>query len=75
MNNQHLVAALAASIVGACIGFLRYNFKPAQIFMGDVGALFLGFLLAVLGIQLRFPDNANFVTWMVPVYRFGITYL
>ena len=40
--------------------------------MGDVGSLFLGFLLAVLGIQLRFPDNSNFVTWMVPVFLFGL---
>ena len=35
--------------------------------MGDAGALFLGFMLAIVGIKLRFPDNVNFVTWMVPV--------
>ncbi len=35
--------------------------------MGDAGSLFLGFVLAVMGIQLRFPQNVNFVTWMVPV--------
>ena len=40
--------------------------------MGDAGALFLGFLLAVLGLQLRFPDNVNFVTWMVPVLIMGV---
>ena len=40
--------------------------------MGDVGSLFLGFLLAVMGIQLRFPDNSNFVTWMVPIFLFGL---
>lgn len=67
MNNQYLVAALAAAILGACVGFLRYNFAPANIFMGDAGAYFLGFWLAVLGIQMRFPENVNFVTWMVPV--------
>ena len=32
----------------------------------------VGFLLAVMGIQLRFPDNSNFVTWMVPVFLFGL---
>ncbi len=72
LNEQYLVGGLAAAILGACLGFLRFNFKPAKIFMGDAGALFLGFLLAVLGIQLRFPENSNFVTWMVPVFLFGV---
>jgi UDP-GlcNAc:undecaprenyl-phosphate GlcNAc-1-phosphate transferase len=40
--------------------------------MGDVGSLFLGFFLAVLGIQLRFPGNSNAVTWMVPLFLFGL---
>ncbi len=71
-NDQFLVSALAAAVLGACLGFLRYNFKPAQIFMGDVGALFLGFLLAILGLQLRFPANKNIVTWMVPVFILGM---
>lgn len=71
-NGQFLVSSLAAAVLGACLGFLRYNFKPAKIFMGDVGALFLGFLLAVLGLQLRFPANSNFVTWMVPVFILGL---
>ncbi|VAW37071.1 Undecaprenyl-phosphate alpha-N-acetylglucosaminyl 1-phosphate transferase [hydrothermal vent metagenome] len=67
-NDQFLVAGLAAAVLGACLGFLRFNFKPAQIFMGDAGSLFLGFLLALLGLQLRFPANSSFVTWMVPVF-------
>ena len=72
LNDQYLVAALSAGILGATLGFLRYNFKPARIFMGDAGSLFLGFLLAVLCIQLRFPDNVNFVTWMVPLFIMGL---
>jgi UDP-GlcNAc:undecaprenyl-phosphate GlcNAc-1-phosphate transferase len=40
--------------------------------MGDAGALFLGFLLALLALQLRFPRNVNFVTWMVPVFILGL---
>lgn len=72
MNGQFLVAGLAAAVLGACLGFLRYNFKPAKIFMGDAGALFLGFLLAVLALQLRFPGNVEFVTWMVPVFILGL---
>ena len=40
--------------------------------MGDAGALFLGFMLAVLGIKLRVPSNTNLVTWMVPVFVLGL---
>ena len=40
--------------------------------MGDAGSLFLGFLLALLGLQLRFPANSNFVTWMVPIFILGL---
>ncbi len=71
-NGQILVSALAAATLGATLGFLRYNFKPAQIFMGDVGSLFLGFILAVLGLQLVFPGRNNMITWMVPVLVLGV---
>jgi len=64
---QFLVGALAAALLGACVGFVRYNFNPASIFMGDAGALFIGFVLAAIGIKLRFLGNSNVVTWMVPV--------
>jgi UDP-GlcNAc:undecaprenyl-phosphate GlcNAc-1-phosphate transferase len=40
--------------------------------MGDAGALFLGYMLAILGIKVRFPDNVRFVTWMVPVLVLGV---
>lgn len=72
MNNQYLVGALSAALVGACIGFLVYNFNPASIFMGDAGSLFLGFILAAVGIKLRFPDGIEIVTWMVPVLILGL---
>jgi len=64
---QVLVGAMAAALIGACIGFLRYNLNPATIFMGDTGSLFLGFLLAALSIKLRFPSNVPWITWLVPV--------
>lgn len=67
MSGQYLVGALAAALIGACIGFLRYNLNPATIFMGDAGALFLGFLLSALAIKLRFPSNVPWVTWLAPV--------
>lgn len=44
-------AVLAAAIAGACLGFLPWNFHPARVFMGDSGALLLGFLLAAVAVQ------------------------
>lgn len=64
---QVLVGAMAAALLGACVGFLRYNLNPATIFMGDTGSLFIGFVLAALAIKLRFLGNTPLVTWMVPV--------
>jgi UDP-GlcNAc:undecaprenyl-phosphate GlcNAc-1-phosphate transferase len=67
LNGQYLVGALAAALLGACLGFVFYNFNPARIFMGDSGSLFLGFMMAVVGIKLRFPEHPNTITWMVPL--------
>jgi UDP-GlcNAc:undecaprenyl-phosphate GlcNAc-1-phosphate transferase len=44
-------AILSAVVFGACLGFLRHNFYPARIFMGDSGALLLGFVLATISVQ------------------------
>ena len=44
-------AILSAIVAGACFGFLRHNFYPARIFMGDSGAMLLGFILATLSVQ------------------------
>lgn len=66
LSDQYLVGALAAALAGACFGFLIYNWNPAHIFMGDTGALFLGFLLSAVGIKLRFPANSDTITWMIP---------
>ena len=75
LNNQYLVGVMSAALLGACIGFLWYNFNQASIFMGDSGSLFIGFILAALGIKLRFPDNTDIVTWMAPVLVLGLPIL
>jgi UDP-GlcNAc:undecaprenyl-phosphate GlcNAc-1-phosphate transferase len=61
-----LVSSLAAALLGSAVGFLIYNFNPSSIFMGDMGALVLGFALAVIGIKLKFETQSPDVTWMVP---------
>jgi len=71
-SKQVLVGSLSAALLGACAGFLLYNFNPASIFMGDSGSLFIGFMLAALGIKLRFPDHPASVTWMIPVIVLGV---
>jgi len=74
LNGQQLVSILAAAILGASLGFARYNLPlpKSTIFMGDSGSLFLGFLLAVLGIKIRIPENAIQITWMVPIMVLGL---
>lgn len=69
LNGQQLVSILAAAVLGASLGFARYNLPlpRSTIFMGDSGSLFLGFLLAVLGIKIRIPGNAPEITWLVPI--------
>jgi UDP-GlcNAc:undecaprenyl-phosphate GlcNAc-1-phosphate transferase len=72
LGGQYLVAPLAAALLGASLGFLRWNFKPAKIFMGDGGALLLGFLLATLGAKLRVPAAPPETSWMLPVLVLGV---
>jgi len=67
LNGQVLVATLATAVFGASLGFLRWNFKPAKIFMGDGGAMFLGFLLATLGLKLRLAHTPLATAWMIPI--------
>ncbi len=71
-QGQVLVGSMAAALLGAALGFLIYNFNPASIFMGDGGSLFLGLLLASVGIKLHFFGNTDDVTWMVPVLVLGV---
>ena len=72
LNGQVLVASLAAALLGACLGFLFYNFQPAVSFMGDTGSMLLGIALAVLGIKLTFPGVPHSQTWLVPVFVLGV---
>src|SRR5690606_6108530 len=50
MNGQYLIVALTAILIGSTLGFLFFNFHPAKIFLGDTGALFLGYCIATISI-------------------------
>src|SRR5467141_5322528 len=74
LNGQVVVSTLAAAVLGAAAGFLRWNFKPAKIFMGDGGAMFLGFLMATLALKLRPVMAAGpKAAWLVPIFILGAT--
>lgn len=61
------LAATGAALCGGCLGFWLHNRSPARIFMGDAGSLLVGFLLAALAIQLRFPGLPPTESWAIPV--------
>ena len=64
-------AILLAAIVGACAGFIPYNFNPAKIFMGDTGATFLGYILATLSVTGLFKMYA-IISFAVPFLILGV---
>jgi UDP-GlcNAc:undecaprenyl-phosphate GlcNAc-1-phosphate transferase len=72
LSGQVLVSTLAAAVLGAAVGFLRWNFNPAKIFMGDGGAMFLGFLMATLALKLRPSEPPQASGWLIPVLILGV---
>jgi UDP-GlcNAc:undecaprenyl-phosphate/decaprenyl-phosphate GlcNAc-1-phosphate transferase len=73
-SGQLMVSTMAAAVLGAAAGFLRWNFKPAKIFMGDGGAMFLGFLMATLSLKLRPIIAAGHnAAWLIPIFILGAT--
>lgn len=74
-TNQPYMGWIAAAMVGSCLGFLPFNFmptKPASIFLGDTGSIFLGFTLAALAVKGEWADNNPIVSFSAPVLIFWI---
>lgn len=65
------VSLVCALVAGACLGFLPFNFNPAKIFMGDTGALYLGFMLSYISIS-GFLKQAAILMIFVPVLILGV---
>ena len=65
------ITILSAIVAGACLGFLPFNFNPAKIFMGDTGALFLGFMLAAISIEGVMKSVAT-IAVIVPILILGV---
>jgi UDP-GlcNAc:undecaprenyl-phosphate GlcNAc-1-phosphate transferase len=66
-----VAGVLAASLIGACVGFLRYNFHPASIIMGDSGALLIGFVLGCTSL-LGVMKSAAALTLVAPLIVIGV---
>jgi len=75
MTGQFLVRSLAIAVFGAALGFVLWNFNPAKIFMGDGGAMLLGFLLAALSVKIRPPALLGLAGWLVPLLILAVPVL
>jgi len=71
LSEQLLVAVVLAGLSGATLGFLRYNFNPASIFLGDSGSYFLGYMLATMSIQGSIKSQAA-ATILIPIIALGL---
>lgn len=73
-QGQLFVVYCALFLVSSIFGFLRYNFYPAQIFMGDSGSLFLGYILAALSV-MSMSKAATIITLIIPIIILGVPIL
>ena len=82
-SNQNEIILLALALMGATLGFLKYNFNPASIFLGEAGSTFLGFMLAVFAVKLNIYglwnvalslgiERLQFISFVVPLIVLGI---
>lgn len=71
MDYRVLVVSLCVLLIGGCVGFLFHNFYPSKIFMGDTGALFLGYAIAIISMLGLFK-NIAFFSFIVPIIVIAI---
>ncbi len=71
VNGRETYAVLLAALCGALLGFLRYNFEPARIYMGDAGSMFVGLMVGALAMNNSYT-RANLVACLAPVVILGV---
>jgi UDP-GlcNAc:undecaprenyl-phosphate/decaprenyl-phosphate GlcNAc-1-phosphate transferase len=74
LNGPSLVTVMTIALAGAILGFLRFNFNPATIFLGDSGSLFIGFVLSALALEGA-EKAPTIVAVAIPVVSFGLPIL
>ena len=70
-RGQAFAASLAVALAGCAVGFLPFNFNPAKIFMGDAGAMFLGFAIAVISVEGALKGAAT-IALAIPMFALGV---
>lgn len=70
-TNQLWLGCITAALIGSLLGFLRYNFSPAKIFLGDAGSTLIGFLLASIALLGNWAEDSK-VSLLVPVLVLGV---
>ncbi len=70
-RENSILAIMSITLVGICIGYLKYNKYPAKILMGDAGATFLGFILAIISLDGAFKQ-ATVVSIFIPILALGL---
>jgi UDP-GlcNAc:undecaprenyl-phosphate GlcNAc-1-phosphate transferase len=71
LNGRPIIAVLSISLAGALIGFLRFNFNPATIYLGDSGSMFLGLIIGSLAMTGSYTEN-NLLACLAPVVILGV---
>ncbi|MHB1151154.1 MAG: MraY family glycosyltransferase [Eubacteriales bacterium] len=71
LGNNPEITIITGMLAGACLGFLPFNTNPAKIFIGDTGALFLGYTLSVLSLEGLFKTH-TVLSFMIPLSIFGL---
>jgi UDP-GlcNAc:undecaprenyl-phosphate GlcNAc-1-phosphate transferase len=72
LNDSDVVVLLSAALAGSLLGFLRYNFNPATIFLGDSGSMFLGFALAATSIAGAMTKSSTAIAILAPIIALGV---
>jgi UDP-GlcNAc:undecaprenyl-phosphate GlcNAc-1-phosphate transferase len=71
LQGDQTIAFMLAALIGSLVGFLRYNWQPATIYMGDTGAMFIGLLLGAMTMIEQYPSSHP-VSLLTPVFILGI---
>ena len=71
VQGDQAIAFMLAALIGSLAGFLRYNWQPARIYMGDTGAMFIGLLLGAMAMIGKYPSDHP-LSLLTPVFILGI---
>jgi UDP-GlcNAc:undecaprenyl-phosphate GlcNAc-1-phosphate transferase len=71
LNNSIVIAIMAVSLGGSLLGFLRYNFEPAKIYLGDTGSMFIGMMMGALAMIGNYTEK-NTLACLAPLLILGI---